>query len=269
MQKVMRCMTEQASSTILPYDYDDVLDTILDIGCRLLEAGAEVRRVEDTVERLCLAYGAHDVDVFSVVVLIGVTVEGPNGDHYTQMRKVGGIGNSLVRIEKLNALSRRLCACPEDPWEVKDEVKRICAKVTYPSFLMYVSAAIAAGGFAMFFGGSWIDGLVAAGIGLVIMLINRHTPAKVNSTLQTFITAFISGALALGLCALIPGGHPDMIMIGTIMLMIPGLALWTSLRDLFGGDMVSGLLRFVQALFTAAIIAAGYGLAWLTIGGIL
>ena len=71
-------MTEQRSNVILPYDYDDVLDTILDIGCRLLESGAEVRRVEDTMERLCLAYGAHDVDVFSIVVLAGVTVEGPN-----------------------------------------------------------------------------------------------------------------------------------------------------------------------------------------------
>lgn len=262
-------MAKQISSTALPYDYDDVLDTILDIGCRLLEAGAEVRRVEDTVERLCLAYGAHDVDVFSIVVLVGVTTEGPNGDHYTQIRKVGSIGNSLVRIEKLNALSRRLCACPEDPWAVKDEVKRICEKKTYTDILMLLSAAIAAGGFAMFFGGNWVDGLIAAFIGVPVMVLSLYTPAKVNGTLKTFVTAFVAGALALGACALIRGSHPGEIMIGTIMLMIPGLALGTSLRDLFGGDMVSGLLRFVQALFTAALIAAGYGLAWLTIGGLL
>jgi uncharacterized membrane protein YjjP (DUF1212 family) len=262
-------MTKQEISTMLPYDYDDVLDTILDIGCRLLEAGAEVRRVEDTVERLCLAYGAHDVDVFSIVVLVGVTVEGPNGDHYTQIRKVGSIGNSLVRIEKLNALSRRLCACPEDPWEVKEEVKRICQKKTYSHFLMLLSAAIAAGGFAVFFGGSWTDGLVAAVIGVLIMVFTLYTPAKVNGTLKTFVTAFVAGVAALGACKFVPYTSPGEIMIGTIMLMIPGLALGTSLRDLFGGDMVSGLLRFVQALFTAAIIAAGYGLAWLTIGGVL
>lgn len=262
-------MTQQQYNATLPFDYDDVLDTILDIGCRLLEAGAEVRRVEDTVERLCLAYGAHDVDVFSIVVLVGVTVEGPNGDHYTQIRKVGSIGNSLVRIEKLNALSRRLCACPQDPWEVKDEVKRICQKQTYPTYLMYISAAVAAGGFAVFFGGSWLDGLLAAAIGVPIMLLSLYTPTKVNSTLKTFVTAFVAGALALGVCALLAQCHPDKIMIGTIMLMIPGLALGTSLRDLFGGDMVSGLLRFVQASFTAAIIAAGYGLAWLTLGGIV
>ena len=254
---------------MLPYDYDDVLATVLDIGCRLLEAGAEVRRVEDTIQRLCLAYGAHDVDVFSIVVLVGVTTEGPNGDHYTQIRKVGNIGNSLVRIEKLNALSRRLCACPEDPWEVKDEVKRICEKKTYSDTLMLLAAAIAAGGFSMFFGGNWIDGLIASVIGVLIMVFSLYTPAKVNGTLKTFVTAFVAGAVALGVCALIPNSHPGEIMIGTIMLMIPGLALGTSLRDLFGGDMVSGLLRFVQALFTAALIAAGYGLAWLTIGGLV
>lgn len=262
-------MTQQENSTILPFDYDDVLDTILDIGCRLLEAGAEVRRVEDTVERLCLAYGAHDVDVFSIVVLVGVTVEGPDGNHYTQIRKVGSIGNSLVRIEKLNALSRKLCACPEDPGAVKSEVKQICEKKTYSAFFMHFSAAIAAGGFAMFFGGNWMDGLVAAAIGVLIMMFSLYTPAKVNGTLKTFVTALVAGLAALGACALLPGCQPGEIMIGTIMLMIPGLALGTSLRDLFGGDMVSGLLRFVQASFTAAIIAAGYGLAWLTLGGLV
>ena len=260
-------MTQQMNSTALPFDYDDVLDTILDIGCRLLEAGAEVRRVEDTVERLCLAYGAHDVDVFSIVVLVGVTVEGPNGDHYTQIRKVGSIGNSLVRIEKLNALSRRLCAAPEDPVKVKEEVASICSKRTYSQALMLISAAIAAGGFAVFFGGSLMDGLIAAVIGVLVILISAYTSSKINVTLKTFVIAFTAGALALGVCNFLHVCHPDKIMIGTIMLMIPGLALGTSLRDLFGGDMVSGLLRFVQASFTAAVIAAGYGLAWLTLGG--
>jgi uncharacterized membrane protein YjjP (DUF1212 family) len=130
-------------------------------------------------------------------------------------------------------------------------------------------ARIAAGGFAVFFGGSWTDGLVAAVIGVLIMVFTLYTPAKVNGTLKTFVTAFVAGVAALGACRFVPYTSPGEIMIGTIMLMIPGLALGTSLRDLFGGDMVSGLLRFVQALFTAAIIAAGYGLAWLTIGGVL
>jgi hypothetical protein len=125
------------------------------------------------------------------------------------------------------------------------------------------------GGFAVFFGGSWTDGLVAAVIGVLIMVFTLYTPAKVNGTLKTFVTAFVAGVAALGACKFVPYTSPGEIMIGTIMLMIPGLALGTSLRDLFGGDMVSGLLRFVQALFTAAIIAAGYGLAWLTIGGVL
>ena len=134
---------------------------------------------------------------------------------------------------------------------------------------MLLSAAIAAGGFAMFFGGGWVDGLIAGGIGVLIMVLTLYTPTKANTTLKTFATAFIAGATSLIACALVPSGSPDKIMIGTIMLMIPGLALGTSLRDLFGGDMVSGLLRFVQALFTAALIAAGYGLAWLTLGGIV
>ncbi len=40
---------------------DIVLCTALDIGEHLLKNGAEVSRVEDTIERICFAYGAAHV----------------------------------------------------------------------------------------------------------------------------------------------------------------------------------------------------------------
>ena len=43
-------MTEQAIGTPYPFDYDDVLDTILDIGCRLLESGYSIP--QDIIERI-------------------------------------------------------------------------------------------------------------------------------------------------------------------------------------------------------------------------
>jgi len=36
----------------------------LDLGEELLISGGEVSRVEDTIRRLCMAYGAESVDVF-------------------------------------------------------------------------------------------------------------------------------------------------------------------------------------------------------------
>ena len=43
-----------------------LLACILDMGELLLVSGAEVRRVEDTLTRLCAAYGFERADVFTI-----------------------------------------------------------------------------------------------------------------------------------------------------------------------------------------------------------
>ena len=40
------------------------------IGEQLLCCGAEVGRVEDTIRRICLAYGASRADVFSILPVL-------------------------------------------------------------------------------------------------------------------------------------------------------------------------------------------------------
>ena len=54
------------------------------------------------------------------------------------------------------------------------------------------------------------------------------------------------------------GVQPDKIMIGDIMLVIPGLQLTNSLRDMINGDMISGLLNMSEALLKAVAVAVGF-----------
>lgn len=41
--------------------------------------------------------------------------------------------------------------------------------------------------------------------------------------------------------------------------MVPGIALTTSIRDLFNGDFLSGAIHLLDALLTAVSIAVGVG----------
>ena len=52
--------------------------------------------------------------------------------------------------------------------------------------------------------------------------------------------------------------QPDKIMIGDIMLVIPGLQLTNSLRDMINGEMISGLLNMSEALLKAVAVAIGF-----------
>ena len=54
------------------------------------------------------------------------------------------------------------------------------------------------------------------------------------------------------------GTNADMIMIGDILLLIPGLMLINSLREMLCGDMMSGLLRMLESVLLAMSIALGF-----------
>ena len=61
------------------YDYDKILQGILDIGEEMIVAGAEVSRVEDSISRMCRSYGGDRVNVCIIISNIQVTRESPDG----------------------------------------------------------------------------------------------------------------------------------------------------------------------------------------------
>ena len=83
----------------------------LDIGERMLLAGGEVSRVEDTVSRILKSYGADRVEVFTILSFISLTAVFGEAV-LTENRRVSIVAysNDFTRLEQLNALSREVCA---------------------------------------------------------------------------------------------------------------------------------------------------------------
>ena len=75
-----------------------LLERILDIGELMLQSGAEINRVEDTLCRLGRAYGATP-DVYVIVFSIAITLRFPGGVTVTQTRRVGD--NDNIDFERL------------------------------------------------------------------------------------------------------------------------------------------------------------------------
>ena len=57
-----------------------------------------------------------------------------------------------------------------------------------------------------------------------------------------FIASFCCGISTLLFCRIGPQLHADKILIGIIMLLIPGIMLTNSIRDILLGDIISGSL---------------------------
>ena len=51
-------------------DYNELLNITTRLGQMLLENGAEIYRVEESIQRMALAYGVKEVDVYAVPTTI-------------------------------------------------------------------------------------------------------------------------------------------------------------------------------------------------------
>ena len=247
---------------------EQTLCAILDAGELLLTAGAEVARVEDTIRRLALAYGFVRADVLTITASMVVTAQTADHAVLTQTRRITRRETDMQRIEAVNALSRAVCAAPLPLDELRRRLEEIRTMPAGPRWRLPAAYLIVSGSFAVFFGGSWRDGLAAMLCSLVLYAIDR---AGARLGLQQIVLTVLSAA---GMCLAAVasvwiglGQGLDYIIIGNIMLLIPGIALVTSLRDMIVGDTISGLLGACEALLRALAIAAGCALVLLQFGG--
>ncbi len=251
------------------YSADFVLSKALNIAESILKFGGEPHRIEDTVERICRAYGADNIDVFALPSLIIAGIRMPDGTHSTQMRRVLKTENNMFRLDIANDISRKVCSFEIALSSVDKKLADIENKEPFNPLLAYLGSVLSAGGFAVFFGGTYIDAVAAMICGLFVTLLNRHRIKFINPLIHTVITSFIAGVIALILIKFGLGDNTDMIMIGTIMLLIPGLSFGNGIRDLLFGDIISGIFQLVQAALIAVMVAFGFAAAGLVFGGVI
>lgn len=238
-----------------------VLELSFEMGKALLENGAEISRVQETMERVAKALHAEE---FSVYVLSNaIFASGREGgvEKRTELSHVPNTTIHFGRICAVNQLSREIAAgrCGlEEACERIEKIRRI-PRSCFPAMLL--ACAVGSAAFSYLFGGSWRDALAAFICGLALepylYLADRHRLSKFLTNLSA--SALVT-AIALLLTELVPVGHDlDKVIIGSIIRLVPGVALTTSIRDFFNGDYLSGTIRMIDAILVGGCIAVGVG----------
>lgn len=246
-------------------DYNTLLELATDMGYHLAMSGAETFRVEESVRRILDAYDIKS-EVFAIPNCLTVSLETPDGKPMTRMRRIGFHGNDLDTVEKYNNLSRKICAEKPDPITARQWVKDTeTSLLTYSLPIILLGNFMGAFGFSIVFGGSLIDGICGGISGLFIGVINHYlNKLNVNPFFNTIAAAFVMALSAYSMAALGIAQNADMVIIGALMILVPGLIFTNAMRDIIFGDTNSGINRIVQVLLIAAAIALGTGAGWYT-----
>ena len=238
----------------------------LDVGEGMLKNGGEIARVEDTIERICRAYGAVHVEVFTIISMINAAIRMPDGSYSLQLRRVKQTSNNLNMLERLNALSRRICTDTPSLDEFDAMLGALKNEKPYKTWMYIAASAVATGAFCLFFGGGVIETVIAGFLGTMLSLIINFPSARLNSMAKTVIAAFCAATVG-GVCfVLLPNLEINSLISGAIMLLVPGILFSTAMRDLLCGDLIAGMLKILQAMIQTLMIGFGYMLSYALIG---
>lgn len=241
-------------------DSSQVLDTASLAGEILLESGAEIFRVEETIYRIAEAYGVESAEAFVLSSGIFLTSEGVGKKTFARVCHIPLAGARLDRVSAVNQLSREIEQGRYTVAEARSRLEEIRAMPKLPPWLQVLASGVGSGCFCVLFGGDWADALASCAAGLVLYLyllfVLRGRLSKIASNIS-------GGALVTLIAVLLYSaglGHRlDMMIIGSIIPLVPGVAFTNAIRDIADEDYIAGTVRLLDVLLVTFCIAFGVG----------
>ena len=238
------------------------IEKLLDVGIRagrmLLESGAEVYRVEETMIRICTGLACTD-EVDSYVTSTGIMLSiGYNGQVFSKISRIKNRNVNLHCVARINALSRTIQFQEYSLEEVEQQLNKIEKEPKYSVWMTTLFGGIGAAGFALFFDGGMLEIVISFAIGILIrLLVSLLSMMKMNDFINNVLASMLLAILSIFSKKVFLVIDVNVVVISGIMLLIPGLAFTNAIRDTIAGDYLSGVSRVMETLVCACAIALG------------
>jgi Uncharacterized conserved protein len=250
-----------------------VLILALRAGELMMKSGAEIYRVEDTITRICKACRIPYVEVFATPTGIFLSLDegSEDSDMHTFIKRIKGSSIDLDKISRINHFSREFTSTDLSIDSGLTILKGIANRKPYHILLRILGAALVSSFFCLIFKGNLSDFISAFIVGgcsyTVSILLDK---IETNLFIRGFCCCALATFLALIFLSLGLGTNFSSVIIGSIMIFLPGVALTNAIRDTLAGDMVSGTSKGIEAIVIAVSLATGVGVAiklWVFFGG--
>lgn len=242
-----------------------LMDTAVLAGEILLSSGAETNRVEDTVNRILMTSDLEKGEALAISTGIFALLEDRNKVVATSIRRVKKRETNLNNIYLVNNVSRNFCGGKCTLEQAYNELSSIAKSAQYNKILLLICYIITSASFTLLFGGGAYECMISAFNGIIIFLIGLiKTKKDMNRLIVKMLQSLAMAIFAVSFIQIFKLNiNLETVIAGSIMALVPGVALTNSIRDLFHGDYLSGGARFIEAFISVTFIAIGFGLGLL------
>lgn len=245
-------------------DSSRILGLAAKAGHILLENGAEISRVEETMEIIADHYGESQENFF--VLSNGIFTTGKS---YSNVEFIPIKGARMDKVAAVNQLSREIVAEDLPVEEAERRLESIVNAPEKPLWEQLTGTALGCAGFCAIFGGGYPDCAAAVVAGVILYSFIILVGAKyLSKPLANICGGFIGSIVCILLFNLGFGHSLGNMIIGTVIPLIPGVAFTNGLRDLADEDYLAGTIRLLDALMVFFCIVLGVCLAFILQGSV-
>lgn len=242
----------------------EVLEYSVYAGRILLEAGAEIYRVEETIARMAKNCGMEEAEAFVLPTGIMVSVK-KDGVTNSKISRIRNRDINLHKIDLINALSREIDKEKIDAKTLCKRLKEIDNSHTYQNRTFLLASGLGAMGHVLLFGGTYIDLLFSFVGGIIIYLVTTISKKyRINFFISNLLASYAVTLFQLSTAGI--HSDADMVIICSLMLLVPGLVMTNAIRDSVEKDLGAALSRLLETVLIACAIALGVIIAIWNVG---
>ncbi|WP_277294423.1 threonine/serine exporter family protein [Streptococcus hyointestinalis] len=240
-------------------DNCNTLQIVLKAGKILVESGAEVYRVEQTMSYIAKALGMKDFDAYVISNGIMASAVNAQGQQEAAILNVYEQNINLGKIEAVNTLSRQVILNPTPSAKaISKQLDTIDRMRDYNVWYYLLAYFAGAGAFSLALGSSLSDSFAAAITGLFLGLVLHRVGRFVHTGILLTIIGSSAACLSVNLLHLMGIGHyRGLILLGALMMLVPGAIFTSSVREFSQNNFSTGLALLMSSLLVCISISVG------------
>lgn len=249
----------RARAYTFPDDERAAIRFVLALASALHRYGTPANRLEEAITVVCRRLGLSG-EIFATPTTLILSF-GEHAALRTRMLRVDSGELDMSKLAAVDALANDVIARRVTPDEGLARIAAItAAPPTYGRALAALAHVVSAATMAVFFGGSWLDVVGAAGVGLLLGVLGLAMQRSSNQARVYELVGAGLAAMAAHLAASQLAMRPTVVMLAALVVLLPGMSLTTAMTELATRNLISGTARLMSAVIVLLKLVVGVAL---------